>query len=218
MKNMTRILLGALLIAGGVLYALSTLGVADISFSFDGWWAFFIIIPCLGGVFSGKDRIRSAIGVAFGVLLLLAAQGYVEFETIWKLIIPAIIVLLGIKIIVRGTGGDKGTKAEKEEMAAFCSRKLDYTDTEITLAKIGAVFGGATCNLTNAKIVDGGQLEVFCAFGGADIIVPENVNVKFNTFCLFGGVSDKREIKNPDKDVITLHVNGFCMFGGVDIK
>ena len=55
-------------------------------------------------------------------------------------------------------------------------------------------------------------------FGGAEIIVPENVNIKVNTFSLFGGVSDKRVLKNSDENTVPLLVNGFCMFGGADIK
>ena len=109
-------------------------------------------------------------------------------------------------------------KGQKESVAAFSSQNFDYADEEITVAKIGAVFGGAKCNLTDAKIKDGSRLDLFCAFGGADIIVPENVNVKVNTFCLFGGISDKRVIKPVDKDGITLTINGFCIFGGADIK
>jgi len=105
-----------------------------------------------------------------------------------------------------------------ESMAAFSSQTIDFADEEITVAKIGAVFGGAKCNLTDAKIKDGSQLDLFCAFGGADIIVPENVNVKVNTFSLFGGISDKRTIKSVDKDGVTLAINGFCIFGGADIK
>ena len=109
-------------------------------------------------------------------------------------------------------------KGQKERMAAFSSQNFDYADEEITVAKIGVIFGGAKCNLTDAKIKDGSQLDLFCAFGGADIIVPENVNVKVNTFCLFGGISDKRTIKYVDKDGVTLTINGFCIFGGADIK
>ena len=109
-------------------------------------------------------------------------------------------------------------KGQKESVTAFSSQTIDFTDEEITVAKIGAVFGGAKCNLTDAKIKDGSQLDLFCAFGGADIIVPENVNVKVNTFCLFGGISDKRVIKPVDKDGVTLKINGFCIFGGADIK
>lgn len=98
------------------------------------------------------------------------------------------------------------------------SQTIDYTDKEITVAKIGAIFGGAKGNLTDAKIKDGSRVDLLCAFGGADIIVPGNVKVKVNTFCLFGGISDKRVIKDAGKDDVTLNINGFCLFGGADIK
>lgn len=218
MKNMTRILFGVFLIAVGVIYGLSALGIADISISLDGWWAFFIIIPCLDGLFRGKNKIGSAIGTALGILLLLAARGYIEFNIVWKTIVPAIIIIMGIKLIFRDARKDKEIKADNEEMAAFCSKELDYGGKEIALAKLGAVFGGAKCNLTNAEIKDGGQIDVFCAFGGVDIIVPKNVNIKVNTFCLFGGTDDKRSVKTADENSVTLKVNGFCLFGGIDIK
>ena len=44
------------------------------------------------------------------------------------------------------------------------------------------------------------------------------MNIRTNTFCLFGGISDEREIKNKDKDAVTLDINGFCILGGADIK
>ena len=218
MKKTFKFVLGALLIAAGVIYALSELGICDIHVSCDGWWAFFIIIPCLEGVFCGNDKIRSLIGAAFGVALLLAAQDVIEFALIWKLMIPAIIILIGIKMIVRDARPKAETKTDKGGMAAFCEKEVDYDGEELTLGKIGAVFGGTKCNLTDARITDGAQIDVLCIFGGADIIVPSHVNVKVNTFCLFGGVSDKRVIKEPQEKTVTLNINGFCLFGGADIK
>ncbi len=224
MKNLTKIITGAVLIACGVLYLLSAFGIADIHFSFDGWWTLFIIIPCLSGLFTSNDKFGNFIGLLVGVLLLLAAQNVFTYDMIWKLIVPIIIIMLGIKLIVKATSAPKKTKdtlignGQKECMAAFSSKSFDYTDKEIKVAKISAIFGGATCNLTDAKIKEGSQLDLFCAFGGADIIVPENVKVKVNTFCLFGGISDKRVIQPSDKDGVTLVINGFCMFGGADIK
>ena len=69
-----------------------------------------------------------------------------------------------------------------------------------------------------AKIQDGSRVDLFCMFGGADIIVPEDVRVKINTFCLFGGISDKRKITNITDTSSTLTICGFCMIGGADIK
>lgn len=224
MKKLTGIIIGAVLIACGVVYILDIFGIADINFSFDGWWALFIIVPCFSGLFTNKEKFGNLLGLTCGILLLLAAQDVFDYEMVWKTIVPVIIILLGIKLIVKSTSVQKKIdnthtkKGQKECMAAFSSQTIDFADEEITVAKIGAVFGGAKCNLTDAKIKDGSQLDLFCAFGGADIIVPENVIVKVNTFCLFGGISDKRIIKDTNKDNVTLNINGFCLFGGADIK
>ena len=222
MKKLTGIIIGAILIACGVVYILDIFGIADINFSFDGWWALFIIVPCFSGLFTNKEKFGNLLGLTCGILLLLAAQDVFDYKMVWKTVVPIIIILLGIKLIVKSTSSQKAStyteKGQKENIAAFSSKTIDFADEEITVAKIGAVFGGAKCNLTDAKIKDGSQLDLFCAFGGADIIVPENVNVEVNTFCLFGGISDKRVIKPVDKDGVTLKINGFCIFGGADIK
>ena len=222
MKNLTRIIIGAILIACGVIYILGAFDVIDMNISFDGWWALFIIVPSISGLITSRDKIWNAFCLLLGIYLLLAAQGVIEYAIGFKLSVPIIIILLGIKLIVKSVSPQKKSdnveKGQKKNMAAFSLQTIDFTDEEITVAKIGAVFGGAKCNLTDAKIKDGSQIDLFCAFGGVDIIVPENVNVKVNTFCLFGGISDKRVIKPSDKDGVTLTINGFCIFGGADIK
>lgn len=222
MKRLMRIIIGVILIACGVIYALSAFGIADINISLDAWWTLFIIVPCLNGLFTSKDKFGSFIGLAVGVLLLLAAQNVFEYDVIWKIIVPIIIIMLGVKLIIKSVSSQKknenAEKGQKECMALFNSQAFDYDDEEITAAKIGAVFGGAKCNLTDAKIKNGSRLNLMCVFGGADILVPENVNVKVNTFCLFGGISDKRVIKPTDNAAVTLVINGFCIFGGADIK
>ena len=222
MKNLTGIIIGAVLIACGVIYILGAFDVIDMNISFDGWWALFIIVPSISGLITSRDKIWNAFCLILGIYLLLAAQGVIEYAIGFKLSVPIIIILLGIKLIVKSASPQKKIenveKGQKKNMAAFSLQTIDFTDEEITVAKIGAVFGGAKCNLTDAKIKDGSQIDLFCAFGGVDIIVPENVNVKVNTFCLFGGISDKRVIKPSDKDGVTLTINGFCIFGGADIK
>ena len=222
MKKLTGIIIGAILIACGVIYIMGAFGIADINISLDGWWTLFIIIPCLDGFFTSKDKFGNFIGLLVGVLLLLAAQDVFEYDMILKIIVPIIIIMLGIKLIVKTTSPQKkienAEKGQKENMAAFGSQTFDYEDEEINVAKIGAVFGGAKCNLHGANIKDGSQIDLFCAFGGADIIVPQNVNVKVNAFCLFGGISDKRAVEPANKESVTLNINGFCIFGGADIK
>ena len=57
----------------------------------------------------------------------------------------------------------------------------------------------------------------FPEFGGIDIYVPTNVNVKVNSNSIFGGVSQKNRRPN-DPNAVTVYVNATCMFGGVEIK
>lgn len=222
MKKTTGIVLGALLIACGVIYALDAFGIANISFSLDGWWTLFIIVPCLDGLLSGRDILGNLIGICVGVLLLLAAQGVFAYSVVWKLLVPMVIVVLGIKMIMKsvGTPGEREPIPEGstgEVSAVFCEENADFSDNTLTLAKIRALFGGSECNLRNANIVDGCQIDLVCAFGGVDILLPDNVIVKKNCFCLFGGISDKRAVKEGESSV-TVYLNGFCAFGGAEIK
>lgn len=222
MKKTVGIVIGLLLIACGVICILGISGIADVNLSLDGWWTLFIIIPCINGLLTGKDKVGSLVGIFIGVALLLAARDVFPYDRVWEFILPVIIIALGIKLIIK-TFASPNEEAhnegeQKEHLTAFNSQTVDYSDEEITVAKIGAVFGGTRCSLTNAEIKDGARLKLLCAFGGADIIVPQNVNVKINAFCLFGGISDKRVITGKSEDNVTLNIDGFCIFGGADIK
>lgn len=223
LKKATGILLGALLICCGVVAALNVFGVANINFSLDGWWTLFIIIPSVSGLLTSKDKAGSLIGLGFGVMLLLAARDVIDYDMVWKILVPVIIVALGVKIIVKTVSSKEaeGTTAsgeQREVNAIFGEQNVSCDGEEVAAAKVAAVFGGATCNLKNVKNLDGCHIDLLCVFGGADILVPENVTVKNNTFCLFGGISDKRTVKSGTENEATLYINGFCIFGGADIK
>ena len=61
------------------------------------------------------------------------------------------------------------------------------------------------------------SISASAVFGGIDILVPDNVNVKVSSNSIFGGVSEKKH--NPDNaGAVTLYINATCIFGGVDIK
>ena len=55
------------------------------------------------------------------------------------------------------------------------------------------------------------------AIGGVDIFVPEHVNVKIESFSIFGGASDERKRKY-DAEKITVYIRATALFGGVDVK
>lgn len=220
MKKLLVIVLGALLIAAGVLSALDVFGIAEFDFSFDGWWTIFIILPAVLGIISDKgDRFGSVALLFVGVYLLLAARNVIEYGMFWKLFVPTLIIIIGVKLIVKALSRDNGKAGSSETSKGVSVFNSDMSNaSNVKVAKASAIFGGTKLNLTDADIADAAALDLFCLFGGIELVVPENVEVKMNAFCLFGGISDKRKIDAAAQKTATLTINGFCMFGGADIK
>ena len=227
MKKISKILWGVAFIVAGVIFALNAFGVTDIELFFDGWWTLFIIIPCLIGLFSDREKIGNIIGLAVGVFLLLCCQNVLDFDMLWKIAAPAIIVIIGVKLIFGAVFGDKATKMLesskqsgeniKTGCATFSGQTLNYDGERFSGAELTAVFGGVKCDLRNAIIEKDCAINATAIFGGIDIFVPDYVNVKINSNSIFGGVSEKNH-RPQNPNAVTVYINATCMFGGVDIK
>ena len=225
MKKTSSILWGIVLIAAGVIWALNALDILSVNVFFDGWWTLFIIVPSVIGLFTEREKTGNVIGIVIGALLLLCCRGVLSFSVLWKLLVPGIIVIIGIKLILTGIFGSraneilKNLKAEgkdtKSGFAAFSGVDLCYDGQVFEGAELTAVFGGIKCDLRNAVIEKDCAIQICAVFGGIDIIVPDNVNVKAVTNSIFGGVSNKTAVR---KDAPTVFISGTCMFGGADIK
>lgn len=225
MKNLKRAIWGIILVAAAVIIALNSFDVIDFDIFFDGWWTLFIIIPCFVGLFEKGDRVGNAFGLLLGVCLLLAAQDIVDFDIFWKLLIPMIIAYVGIKMVFSSFKNKREhlntckIKADGKEInrgvAVFCGTEMDYSNTVFNGANLVACFGGVDCDLRNAIIENDCTIKVTVAFGGIDIMVPDNVNVVNNIPCVFGGTDVKNSNSNAEH---TIYIDGFCAFGGIDVK
>lgn len=227
MKKLTKILWGIALIAVGAIFALNAFGLTDINIFFKGWWTLFIIVPCFVGLFNDREKTGNLVGLAIGVFLLLCCQNVLSFDMLWKLAVPAIIVIIGLKLVFGAVFGDKANKMiveskqnggnVKSGCATFSGLDLNFTGEEFTGAELTAVFGGVNCNLRGAVIEKDCAITATSIFGGIDIFVPDYVNVKINSNSIFGGVSEKNH-RPVDPNQVTLYINATCIFGGVDIK
>ena len=225
MKKLSNVLWGVVLIAVGAVFALNSLEITNIDIFFDGWWTLFIIIPCTVGLFTERERTGNLIGIALGIFLLLCAQDILSFSVLWKLFVPVVIVIVGLKMVFSGLLGTragemmKKMKREGKEprtgCATFSGCNLNYDGEVFEGAELTAVFGGVRCDLRRAVIDKDCAIEVSAIFGGIDILVPPGVNVKVNANSIFGGVSNKTA---AHANAPTVYVGGMCMFGGVDIK
>lgn len=225
MKKASRVLWGIVLIALGVLLALNALNITDINVFFDGWWTLFIIVPCTVGLFTEREKTGNIIGIVIGVFLLLCCRGILNFSMLWKLLVPIIIVIIGLKMLFTGIFGNKASEIidkikenggeAKVGCATFSGCNLNYDGELFEGAELSAVFGGVKCDLRNAIIEKDCAVKATAIFGGVDIFVPNNINVKVTSNSIFGGVSNKTA---AHKDAPTIYISGTCMFGGIEIK
>ena len=208
-----------------MVFGLNALGISDINIFFDGWWTLFIIVPCFIGLFNDDDKSGNLIGLIIGACLLLGCLDVIEFEIIWKLMVPFILVMIGLSFIFKDMLNSKIKKDIKklnkndlkECYACFSSQDLDFNNEEYIGSTLTAVFGGIKCNLKDAVIKGDVVINTTSIFGGITIYVPKDVNVKVSSTSIFGGVSDKRKDKIKDSKH-TIYVNATTMFGGVEIK
>ena len=225
MKKTSSILWGVILVAVGVIFALNAFGITNIDVFFDGWWTLFIIVPCAVGLFTEREKTGNLMGLAIGVFLLLCCWDILSFSMLWKLLVPAVIVIIGLKMVLAGLFGNKANaifakmkaagKAPKAACAVFSGCDLCYDGEVFEGAELTAVFGGIECDLRNAVIEKDCAIQASAIFGGIDILVPSGVNVKVRSNSIFGGVSNKTAIY---PDAPTIYVSGLSMFGGVEIK
>ena len=225
MKKASSIIWGLVLVAAGVIFALNAFNITDIDVFFDGWWTLFIIIPCGIGLFTEREKTGNIIGIVIGGFLLLCCQDILNFSMLWKLLIPAIIVVIGVKLVLTGFLGNKANeimkkmksegKEPKAGYATFSGCNLNFDGEIFEGVELSAIFGGVKCDLRGSIIEKDCAIQVSAIFGGIDILVPDNVNVKVNSNSIFGGVSNKTK---ASANAPTIYISGTCMFGGVEIK
>lgn len=228
MKNFGNVLWGVVLIAIGLIIGGNALGITNINVFFDGWWTLFIIIPCFIGLFKEREKTGNIIGLLIGIALLLCCQNILNFDMIWKLAIPAILIIIGISFIFRDTFNNKiGEKIKKlnenrskdnEYCATFSGQDVKFDGEKFNGADLTAVFGGVKCDLKNAIIENDVVINTSSIFGGTEIYIPDNVNVKIKSSSIFGGVDEKKKNHAENSEAHTIYINATCIFGGVDIK
>lgn len=227
MKKWKKILWGVVLIALGVVLALNALNVTDIDIFFDGWWTLFIIVPGLTALFTERDKMGGLIGVCIGVVFLLASRDVISFDMIWKLILPAVIVLIGLRLIIGGVRRRPKVTVERPlgtgaptgggYCSVFSGQEVRLDGQVFTGTTVTAVFGGVDLDLRGAIIEQDCEIEVVSVFGGVDIWLPDTVNVKTSSVSIFGGMDNKKANALSDT-AVTVHITGCCIFGGADVQ
>lgn len=230
MKNrISNVVWGLLLILIGIGYAGGNLGIWDFNIFFRGWWTLFILVPCIINLIQYGPNGGNIAGICVGVVLLLGAQGILAFSMIRKLLVPAILILIGLSILLSNTKRritdqqgnqipfEKTGMGGSDVSGVFDGKKVQYDGQLFEGATVSAVFGGVNMDLRMAVIERDVRIDATAIFGGVEIYVPANVVVKVMSTPVLGGVSN-RAMAPTEVPCHTLYVNATCVFGGVDIK
>lgn len=110
-----------------------------------------------------------------------------------------------------------GEKSYCATCATFSGQKVDFDSEKFTGADLTSIFGAIECDLRNAIIESDVVINASVTFGGIDILVPQNVNVKVKSTSIFGGVENKANT-NKDQKNYTIYINSTVLFGGIEIK
>lgn len=228
MKKFSAIMWGLVLIAIGVILGGNALGWFNINIFFKGWWTLFIIVPCFISLITHpKEWLGDLIGILIGVSLLLACLDVISFSSLWKLLVPGIIILIGLSIIFKNLFSQKFDKAvsklngkfdkDDESGTVFGGTNINMAGKEFKGKNLSAVFGAIKLDLREAKIKEDIIINATAVFGGIDILVPDNVVVETKSNSFFGGVSNKKK-SAPKGKAPTIYVNGMALFGGIEVK
>ena len=200
-------------------------------------WQMLLIVIGLYVYFRSECKnVGGLIMIAVGGIFMAREYFFLPYD-IDRFLWPGLLIIIGLLLITFRPNRNKYKEVEAEEIVKEIPDVYpldeDYVNTTVIFSgenrlivskkfrggKIAAIFGGCDINMLQADFEGVIEIEVECIFGGAELIVPSNWEVKVNTSSVFGGVEDKRPVEligtNPNK----VHmIKGNCVFGGIEIK
>lgn len=228
-KTVANFLFGLAFVVAGLLLAGDALGFFDfkeIRSVFPGWWALFIIVPCLISFLSNGIHFANALGFTIGAIFLVGEQIKLYYKdfSYGKLILPVVLIFAGVQILLsnRKIPAIKIPKTEKSSMvpnytAIFGGYDRRFAGDKFGGANCTAVFGGVELDLRGAIIENDIVINATAIFGGIDIFMPDNVNVIIEGVPIFGGIENK-VVNDQQANRPTVYIKASVIFAGLEIR
>lgn len=193
------------------------------------WQSLLIFLGVIILLYSEFKNWGGLVMILIGGIFLVKEFVYLSYD-VTRFIWPAIFTVVGLALIFgkRQESGKKirqqlppGTAVEDyiDSSVIFSGENRVVVSKQFKGGKVVAIFGGADFNMIQADFQDRIEFDVTCIFGGIELIVPANWDVRLDMHTIMGGVTDKRPVEllasNSDKIFV---LKGTCIFGGVEIK
>ena len=216
--NLSRLFWGGLLVAAGVVFLGDALSYWDGGAVVSRWWPLAIIAAAAVSMASRPRRFVGPLVVgAIGVVLLIDRLELIDID---GAVIGAIAVIaVGVAMLLGKPGPTTlGDQSRLSAFTAFGGNEIASHSDHFEGGSIGAVFGGAELDLRDAHLAPGAALDVFTAFGGTEIKVPQGWNVITHGLPLFGGFENVTTGEALPPDAPTLDISATVLFGGLEVK
>lgn len=207
----------------GLLLLADTTGTAEIDSVLQFVPSLFVVVGLYALVSSG---LRNFVGPVLVVVVAgawqLVALDLVTGEQVFQFW-PVLVVVFGLSVVA----GRLRTRARNvddaylDAFAVFGGSEKRSTSKAFVGGALTAIFGGATIDLRDVDVEAApAKVSVTALFGGAEIIVPRNWNVRLDVLPILGAATDERTRFDRDEthDDLDLVVEGFVAFGGVSVK
>lgn len=215
--NWGRLFFGGLVLAVGVVLLLGNADLLDAGEVIGTWWPLVLVFA---GVLSFLANPRhwgiAAIIILVGVVFQLSRLDVVDASSI---IVPAALILLGVFVIFgRGIGSKQEADDTVNSFNIFSGSELASRSNAFRGGSLTAVFGGCELDLRQAVPTPGSNLDVFAAFGGVEIRVPNDWQVIVKGLPIFGGIDNASARNQIPEDAPRLEINATVIFGGLEIR
>ncbi|MCC7566360.1 MAG: cell wall-active antibiotics response protein [Methanomicrobiaceae archaeon] len=218
-----QILFGAILLILGILLLLRAAGIYDTG-------RLLIYIPSLFVLLGLYALWRSGFANLAGPVILIVIFGTIQVIVLGivtaDILFPIIIIAAGIGFLLgrfrRPSTPDRETD-EIDVAAIFGGVDTRSTSKSFRGGDITAIFGGVDLDLRDSRIAEPpAVLNTITMFGGIDIRVPEDWQVRMDVLPILGGAEDERPRsaagRESGREQPDLRVQGFVAFGGLSVK
>ncbi|SDG63492.1 LiaF transmembrane domain-containing protein [Chitinophaga filiformis] len=193
------------------------------------WQTLLIVVGCLVLVISHFKNWGGLIMILVGSIFFVKEYIALSYD-ITRFIWPAVFMVVGLALIF---GKRQESTIKDRRILPPNTTGEDYVNSSVIFSgenrvvvskqfkggKAVAIFGGADFNMIQADFQDRIEFDATCIFGGIELIVPANWDVRLEVQTIMGGVEDKRpvEMLTNSSDKIFV-IKGLCVFGGIEIK
>lgn len=214
-----RFVVGAALVAVGVLYLIAAGSEIDAGNIVAMWWP--AVLVALGVAQYGIDhsaKLGSAVLIIVGILLLGFTTGLVE-GSVWSYLWPTLIILAGIGVMLPRLEGTR--EAAGDSVAAFSalgSRTLKSRSQSFTGGEVTVLMGNIVLDLSDTALAPGAKITVTAFLGGCEILVPVGWEVQIGGVPVIGGWDDTTRRDRLDPSTPVLIVRAVAVLAGVEVR